>query len=297
MKIMTVYAHPADTITNCGGTLARHADAGDEIVAVILTHGGRIHPNRYAEELRKAEPDIAIAAADLSEVINHKKQELRAAADIIGIGTLVTLDHDDRMNVVNPEMVDQVAQQIAQHQPDVIICDYPQNPVVLQASHTIATMTAIAAIEQAGTFMTPLDGRPEVNVAQVFFTGLPSFAADALSAYGLRNDLFIDITAVVGRKIAAMDCFESQGYDGLFARKLIESANGELGRVAGVNFAEAFVRFRNETHSLLPVTERALASDPLVRHIAYSQVNIRSQFPVNPARAANYPVDDNGEAG
>src|SRR3990170_804759 len=41
VKIMTIFAHPADTITNCGGTLARHADRGDEIVALILTHGGR----------------------------------------------------------------------------------------------------------------------------------------------------------------------------------------------------------------------------------------------------------------
>lgn len=46
MKIMTIYAHPADTITNCGGALALHADAGDDIVAVILTHGGRTHPNK-----------------------------------------------------------------------------------------------------------------------------------------------------------------------------------------------------------------------------------------------------------
>lgn len=59
VKIMTIYAHPADTITNCGGTLARHADAGDETVALILTHGGRIHPNQYAEEWRKDDPDAA----------------------------------------------------------------------------------------------------------------------------------------------------------------------------------------------------------------------------------------------
>lgn len=40
MKVMTIYAHPADTITNCGGTLALHAKRGDEVVALILTHGG-----------------------------------------------------------------------------------------------------------------------------------------------------------------------------------------------------------------------------------------------------------------
>ena len=277
---MTVYAHPADTITNCGGTLALHADAGDDIVAVILTHGGRIHPNRYAEELRKADPDQAIADAGLDDIVEHKKRELANAAKIVGIGTIVTLDHDDRMHVVDPQVVDEVAEQIAQHRPDVIICDYPLNPAVLQASHTIATMTAIAAIERAGSFLALLDGQAEVNVAKVFFTGLPSLAADALSAYGIRNDLFIDTTPVLGRKIAAMDCFDSQGYSGLFARKLVEANNGEHGRIAGVNFAEAFVRFRNETRSLLPVTSQALNADPLVRHVAYSQLDLRREFPV-----------------
>ena len=62
MKLMTIYAHPADTITNCGGALARHADDGDEVVAVVLTHGGRIHPNAYAEEWRKEHPDEHVVA-------------------------------------------------------------------------------------------------------------------------------------------------------------------------------------------------------------------------------------------
>ena len=76
MKIMTIYAHPADTITNCGGTLARHADAGDDITALILTHGGRIHANRYAEEWRKENPDESVVSADLQAIIDHKKHEL-----------------------------------------------------------------------------------------------------------------------------------------------------------------------------------------------------------------------------
>ncbi|WP_029138704.1 PIG-L deacetylase family protein [Nakamurella lactea] len=280
MKIMTIYAHPADTITNCGGMLARHADNGDEIVAVILTHGGRIHPNKYAEEMRKENPDPAIAAAGLQDVVDNKKEELRRAAEIIGIGTVVTLDNDDRMAVVSEEMVDQVAEQIALHRPDVLICDYPLNPVVSGSSHTTATMTAIAALDRAAQFLTVLDGQAEVNVRQVFFTGMQSIARDALSSYGERNDMFIDITPVVGRKIAAMDCFVSQGYDGLFARKLIESYNGEFGRAAGVDVAEAYVRFRSETHSLLPLTPQAQEFDALTSHITYSRMNVRAEFPI-----------------
>lgn len=279
MKIMTIYAHPADTITNCGGTLARHADAGDDIVAVILTHGGRIHPNKYAEELRKENPDAAIAAAGIEEIAENKREELRRAAEIIGITTVVTLDHDDVMVTVQPEMVEQVARLVAEHTPDVVICDYPHNTAVLSASHTLATMTAIAAIERAGMYLQNVDDQAEVDVQQIFLGGYPSFATDALSTYGQRNDLFVDITPVVGRKIAAMDCFESQGYAGLFARKLIESNNGEFGRAAGVNFAEAFVRYRPETHELLPLVPRG-REDVLTRHVAYSQLNVREQFPL-----------------
>ena len=280
MKLMTIYAHPADTITNCGGALARHADGGDEVVAVVLTHGGRIHPNVYAEEWRREHPDEQVVASGLAEIAANKRRELERAAEIIGIRELVLLDHDDTMSTVHEDVVDEVAEQIARHAPDVVIADYPANAVLTQSSHTVATMTALAAMDRAATYLKNLDGRAEVNVRQVYLTGLPSIAADALTGYGVRNDLLIDITPVVGRKIAAMDCFASQGYDGPFARKLVESNNGEFGRLAGVNFAEAYVRYRNETHDRFPLTQAALAADPLTRHVAYSQVDIRREHAV-----------------
>lgn len=280
MKLMTIYAHPADTITNCGGALARHADAGDEVTAVILTHGGRIHPNVYAEEWRKEHPDADIVASGLADIAANKRRELERAAEIIGIRDLVLLDHDDTMSTVHEDVVGQVAEQIARVGPDVVIGDYPMNAALANSSHTVATMTALAAIDRAAQYLKNLDGREEVNVRQVFLTGLPTYATDVLSLSGVRNDCFIDITPVVGRKLAAMDCFASQGYDGLFARKLVESNNGELGRAAGVNFAEGYVRYRNETHTLFPVTQAALDADPLTRHVAYSQVNVRAEYPV-----------------
>lgn len=281
MRIMTVYAHPADTITNCGGTLALHADAGDEIVAVILTHGGRIHPNVYAEEARKEDADPTLTEADRDEIIENKKGELRRAAEIIGIDTIEFLDYDDAISVVREDIVDHVAELIAKHRPDVIIADYPQNPAVTNSAHTIATMTLIAALDRAAAFLKNIDGKEEVNVKQVFLGGLPVLSNDALSTYGVRNDLMIDITSVVGRKIAAMDCFVSQGYGGPFARKLIEASNGEFGRYAGVALAEPYVRFRSETRNRLPVTDYAEEVDPLTRHVTYSQFDVRREFPVS----------------
>lgn len=280
MKVMTIYAHPADTITNCGGTLARHAEAGDEVVALILTHGGRIHANRYAEEWRKEEPDQAITDAGLDHIVAYKKDELHRAAEIIGIHKVTTLDLDDTMVSLQEPVVERVAEQIAIERPDVLICDYPMNPVVAGNTHTLATTAVLAALGRTGTYLRNLDGRAEYHVKQVFFTSLPVHPVDGLSLYGIRNDVFIDITPVVGKKVAAMDCFDSQGYSGLFARKLIEANNGEYGRAAGVNFAEAFYRMNNETHSLLPVTDAARTEDPLTRHITYSTISLRETYPI-----------------
>lgn len=280
MKVMTIYAHPADTITNCGGTLARHAAAGDEVVALILTHGGRIHANRYAEEWRKQRPDAAITHAGLDQIVAHKKGELERASEIIGISKVITLDLDDNYVALREEVVDQVAEQLAIERPDVVICDYPVNPVAAANPHTVATVTALAALGRAGAFLRNLDARAEFHVKQVFFTSLPVMAGDGLSLYGMRNDVYVDITDVVGTKVAAMDCFDSQGYSGLFARKLIEANNGESGRVAGVNFAEGFYRMNNETHRLLPVTEAARGEDVLTRHLTYSRVDLRATYPL-----------------
>lgn len=279
MKVMTIYAHPADTITNCGGTLARHADAGDEVVALILTHGGRIHANKYAEEWRRDNPDPSITGASLDEIIENKKGELRRAASIIGIGEVITFDLDDNFAAVSEDVVDRIAFELARQQPDVVIMDYPLNQS-WNNPHTVATMMAMAGLGRASQALLNLDGAADFHVKQVFFTSLPIVIGDSLSLGGQRNDVYVDITDVVGRKVAAMDEFVSQGYAGLFSRKLIESNNGEHGRIAGVNFAEAFCRLNAETHTTLPVTKAAMEQDVLTRHVAYSELNLRQMFPL-----------------
>ena len=77
---------------------------------------------------------------------------------------------------------------------------------------------------------------------------------------GYYNDLFIDITDVVDKKLAALDCLVSQGYGGAYARKRIETSDGAFGMAGGVAYAEGFIKLNAETHDHLPVTERALAA-------------------------------------
>ena len=138
------------------------------------------------------------------------------------------------------------------------------------------------ALNQVSLYLKNLDGRSEYWVKQVFMTKLPAYPRDALSLNGIRNDLFIDITAVVGKKLKALDQFASQGYRGDYARKAIETVDGVFGKTAYVNFAEGFCRLYNETRDELPVTDHMRKNDILTAHKRYSTIDLRGTYPCEP---------------
>ena len=81
-------------------------------------------------------------------------------------------------------------------------------------------------------------------MAQVFYFGTGA-AAVPISVWeaegGYYNDVFIDITDVVDKKLASLDCLESQGYGGAYARKRIETSDGAFGLAGGGAYAEGFI--------------------------------------------------------
>ena len=38
-KVLVVAAHPDDEVLGCGGTIARHADSGDQVQVLIVAEG------------------------------------------------------------------------------------------------------------------------------------------------------------------------------------------------------------------------------------------------------------------
>ena len=38
-RVLVVAAHPDDEVLGCGGTIARHADAGDQVQVLIVVEG------------------------------------------------------------------------------------------------------------------------------------------------------------------------------------------------------------------------------------------------------------------
>ena len=88
-SILVVAAHPDDEVLGCGGTIARHADAGDLVQVLILAEGATS---------RQGQRDRAEAADELTNLA----QAAQTATTILGAVGVELMDlPDNRLDALN----------------------------------------------------------------------------------------------------------------------------------------------------------------------------------------------------
>src|SRR6187549_1308906 len=113
IRIMGIYAHPADVATEAAGTMAIHADRGDELTAVVLSDGIRMHPHylTVGEGAASAEP------VSFEEYAEFKRDEVRRAAKIIGIANTEFMSWDQDFFNATDERIATLAGVIVRYRP------------------------------------------------------------------------------------------------------------------------------------------------------------------------------------
>ena len=255
IRIMGIYAHPADVATEAAGTMAIHADRGDELTAIVMSDGIRMHP-QFLVQGNAAEPDRPVSLAEYRE---FKREEVRRAATIIGIRNTEFLGWDENFFDATDARVEELARLIARYRPDVILTHYPVGPYLID-SNAFTGIYATRAMWLAATLIPRIDGVEPHFVKELFFF-LMDQSMDTRSNIetpGLVADFFVDTTAVIGRKVQAFDQYVSQGYEGQFARKVMEARDGRHGMHANTSYAEPFMLSRGTTYPSLPLPESVL---------------------------------------
>ena len=262
LRLLSIGAHPADIFDQSGGTMAHHAQRGDYVGCVVLTHGARVHDKVISDEMfRQREVPEKDELQDLmAERSDVKVEEVRRACGILGVEDIHFFGADDAVLLVTEETVRRLARLVRRLRPDIVLTHFPKEGDGLVNPHAVAGQIVLHAIQLAHS-VDPGDRTPPHKVAQVFFFGtgaaaLPRSVWDSEGGY--YNDVFVDITDVVDKKLAALDCLVSQGYGGAYARKRIETSDGAFGSAARVPYAEGFIKVHAETHYYLPFTEHAL---------------------------------------
>jgi LmbE family N-acetylglucosaminyl deacetylase len=72
VNVLVVAPHPDDEAIGCGGTIIRHAEAGDRVYVAFLTSGELSHKDRPAEEVRDIREREATFAAAVLGVEAHE---------------------------------------------------------------------------------------------------------------------------------------------------------------------------------------------------------------------------------
>lgn len=215
MNVLVVAAHPDDEMLGCGATMARHADAGDDVHILLL--GGGIDSRGEDADARAA---------------------LRAAAEraraIVGARTLEVADFaDNKFDTVDRLAIARVVEAaVARHAPRIVYTHFAGD---MNVDHgRVHDSTAVACRPQPGH-----------SVETLLFFEVPSSTEwrPPGAAPSFAPNWFVDAGATLARKLAALEAYGSEMRAFPHPRSLqaVEHLARWRGASVGFEAAEAFV--------------------------------------------------------
>lgn len=221
-RILVVVAHPDDAEFGCGGTVARWADEGKEVVYCLLTSGNR------------GSDDPAMTPERLASV---REAEQRAAARSLGVQDVVFLGYADGEVEDTREARRDVVREVRRVRPDRIVTQNPfpsLNPYSGHRDHRHAGRLALDAVYPYA--------RDRMHFPELLAQGfLPHKVREVYLMGHAEPDVVVDITGTMARKLDALRCHASQvGRDFAGVEGRVRERAAELGKPHGYTYAEAF---------------------------------------------------------
>jgi LmbE family N-acetylglucosaminyl deacetylase len=223
-RAMSIHAHPDDQEFTIGGTLAKWAKAGCEIVSVVITSGD------------SGSNDPVHDAAYKPALAELREGEQRAANATLGIKETVFLRYPDGELQPSLPLRKELTRLIRQYRPEAVHTGNPDgwfygNGYVNHPDHRAAAEAAVYAVfPSAGTRLIFTDllsaGYEPHNVRRLYIHG-----AD-------KADTWVDISAEIDLKLEALRKHASQLSED--PDKMIREWAAEEGKEQGLAYAESF---------------------------------------------------------
>ena len=214
LKVVVVGGHPDDPESGAGGTIARFADLGHEVVALYLTRGEAGIPGKTHDQ----------AAATRTAEAEKACQILKARPVFAG--------QIDGATEISPARYDAFARVLMSEKPDVVITHWP---VDTHRDHRAASLLAYDAWLKAGRSAFALYYLEVMTGSQ---------------SQCFRPTHYVDITSTEQRKRDACFAHASQNPAGFYEAH--DLMNRFRGREHGCKYAEAFVHHDQSRFVHLP---------------------------------------------
>jgi len=220
-RCVVVAAHPDDEVLGCGGTVARHAEAGDEVHTYILAEG-LTSRDQVRDRTRHREGLNELAAA------------ARRANELLGVSSVTLRDFpDNRMDGVEILDVVKVVEEIGNtHRPQVV---YTHHFADVNIDHTVVHNAVVTACRSL----------PQSPVEELLFFEIPSSSEwrPAHAATAFLPQLYVDVSATLTKKLAALEAYAGEMRPWPHARSLkaVEHLARWRGATVACDAAEAFM--------------------------------------------------------
>jgi LmbE family N-acetylglucosaminyl deacetylase len=217
MKVLVVAPHPDDEVLGCGGVMARHAAAGDEVYVAVV---GRGIPEKFSDES-----------------VARSRAELARAHRVLRVTDCRFLDFPvPRLDTVpGHELADSLGQLFSQWQPQTIYL--PHHGDIHTDHGHVHTAGLVAA--------RPMGGCPIRRVLAYETLSETEWARPGADTV-FQPTVFIDIEPFLEQKIEAMSCYQSKLVPAPHPRSLetIRALARLRGSTAHLEAAEAFMLIR-----------------------------------------------------
>jgi LmbE family N-acetylglucosaminyl deacetylase len=261
LRILAIYTHVADAAHEAAGTIAIHADLGDEITMLVCTDGERTHPTLFldADEAPGRPSDLPVVRGTLVQLRALKRREARRVGEILGVKDVRFLGWADGPLEATADRIAEVGAVILDVRPDLILAPLPHHQMGGTDAHASVGRMALLARRHAESRMRQVDGVAGHHTKELMHYPMGGDIADSADPFvdGIVCDVWIDTSRVIDRKVRAIDQMVSQAYHGAVARKIVEARDGRWGMIAGCSYAEPWLR-GGRTYDELPMTPRVL---------------------------------------
>jgi LmbE family N-acetylglucosaminyl deacetylase len=216
-EILVIAPHPDDEVFGCGGTMARHADAGDRVHVVIVTRGS---------------PEVFPP-----ESVDVVRREAERAHRLLGVASCRYLDFPaPKMDQVAGHIVaDELRKILLEIRPEVV---YVPHCGDIHADHKVVFWAACVAARPAVGF--------QVSRLLSYETLSETEWGPPPGGSAFAPTVFVDITAQLERKLRAASEYVSQLRDAPHPRSLtcLKALARLRGSAVCIEAAEAFVLVR-----------------------------------------------------
>ena len=223
-KLLVIGAHSGDFVWRAAGTIAKAIEEGAETLVICMSYGER----GESGELWKEDPKRSVESVKII-----RQEQAQKAADILGT-PIQFLDWGDYPMLVSDERVEQLTHIIGDFEPTVILTHSandpfnPDHPLAFLATQRARLLSSGAGVPSAFKNIDP--------------PALYSFEPHQPELCGFVPDTFIDISFVMEKKLAAMNCMGAQNYLKDYYAELAGRRANHARRISGkkeIKFAEA----------------------------------------------------------